>query len=126
MHPELRETILLCVENSLSLRCPYLIAARPDRITEHNRNTKLHAFAVTEDHLTKQFQKYRDMSGVYDHLEPRQRPSFHDLRALGIYNITQKYGKAYAQALAGHATVKMTEHYISGHEAPKPERVSYR
>jgi hypothetical protein len=45
---------------------------------------------------------------------------------LGIYNITQKYGKKYAQALAGHATVKMTDHYLEGHEAPKPERISYR
>ncbi|CAG68936.1 MULTISPECIES: hypothetical protein [Acinetobacter] len=46
------------------------------------------------------------MSEVYEHLEPRQRPSFHDLRAQSVYNITQKYGKAYAQALAGHVTVK--------------------
>ena len=106
MHPELAETVIKCIESSFRLRCPYLIATRPERITEHNRIAKLHPFAVTEDHLTKQFQKYRDLSEVYDHLEPRQRPSFHDLRALGVYNITQKYGKAYAQALAGHATVK--------------------
>lgn len=126
MHPELAETVIRCIESSFRLRCPYLIATRPERITEHNRIAKLHPFAVTEDHLTKQFQKYRDLSEVYDHLEPRQRPSFHDLRALGVYNITQKYGKAYAQALAGHATVKMTDHYISGHEEPKPTRVSFR
>jgi len=97
-----------------------------DRINEQIRNAKLHPFAVTEDHITKQFKKYRDLSGAYDHLEPNQRPSLHDLRALGIYNITQKYGKKYAQALAGHATVKMTDHYLEGHEAPKPERISYR
>ena len=96
------------------------------RMNEQARNAKLHPFAVTEDHLTKQFKKYRDLSGAYDHLEPRARPSLHDLRALGIYNITQKYGKKYAQALAGHTTVKMTDHYIDGHEAPKPEKVSYR
>ena len=110
----------------MKLRCPYLIATRPERINEQVRNAKLHPFAVTEDHITKQFKKYRDLSGAYDHLEPNQRPSLHDLRALGIYNITQKYGKKYAQALAGHATVKMTDHYLSGHEAPKPERISYR
>ncbi|WP_179989867.1 phage integrase Arm DNA-binding domain-containing protein [Acinetobacter sp. YH1901141] len=126
MHPELREVILQCIEHSMRLRCPFLIATRPERITAHNRNIKLHPFAVTEDHLTKQFKKYRDLSGAYDHLEPNERPSLHDLRALGIYNITQKYGKKYAQALAGHATVKMTDHYLEGHEAPKPERVSYR
>ncbi|WP_228146134.1 hypothetical protein [Acinetobacter sp. ANC 4648] len=48
------------------------------------------------------------------------------MRALGLYNTTQLYGKKYAQALAGHATVKMTDHYIEGHEAPKPEKISYR
>ncbi|ENU80169.1 hypothetical protein F975_01923 [Acinetobacter sp. ANC 3789] len=126
MHPELRDVVLECIEHAMKLRCPFLIATRPERITEHNRNVKLHAFAVTEDHLTKQFKKYRDLSGAYDHLEPNQRPSLHDLRALGIYNITQKYGKKYAQALAGHATVKMTDHYLEGHEAPKPEKISYR
>lgn len=126
MHPELAEAVMKCLENSFSLNCPYLIATRPDRITAHNRAVKLHAFAVTEDHLTKQFQKYRDLSGACDHLEPRQRPSFHDLRALGIFNITEKYGKAYAQALAGHATEKMTDHYLHGHEEPKPQRVSFR
>ncbi|MCU4481323.1 phage integrase Arm DNA-binding domain-containing protein [Acinetobacter ursingii] len=126
MHPELAETVIKCIENSMRLKCPYLIATRPERISEQIRNAKLHPFAVTEDHITKQFQKYRDLAGVYDHLEPRERPSFHDLRALGVYNITQKYGKTYAQALAGHATVKMTDHYISGHEEPKPTRVSFR
>ncbi|MDH1518462.1 phage integrase Arm DNA-binding domain-containing protein [Acinetobacter johnsonii] len=126
MHPELREVVLLCIEHSMRLRCPYLIATRPDRINEQIRNAKLHPFAVTEDHITKQFKKYRDLSGAYDHLQLNQRPSLHDLRALGIYNITQKYGKKYAQALAGHATVKMTDHYLEGHEAPKPERISYR
>ncbi|MCH7308382.1 phage integrase Arm DNA-binding domain-containing protein [Acinetobacter sp. NIPH 1852] len=126
MHPELAEAVVKCLENSFRLNCPYLIATRPVRITAHNRAVKLHAFAVTEDHLTKQFQKYRDLSGACDHLEPRQRPSFHDLRALGIFNITEKYGKAYAQALAGHATEKMTDHYLQGHEEPKPQRVSFR
>lgn len=126
MHPELREVVLECIEHSMKLRCPFLISTRPMRMNEQDRNAKLHPFAVTEDHLTKQFKKYRDLSGAYDHLEPRARPSLHDLRALGIYNITQKYGKKYAQALAGHTTVKMTDHYIDGHEAPKPEKVSYR
>lgn len=126
MHPELAETVVKCIANSFRLNCPHLIATRPERITEHNRIAKPHPFAVTEDHLTKQFQKYRDLSGACDHLEPRQRPSFHDLRALGIFNITEKYGKSYAQALAGHATEKMTDHYLQGHEEPKPERVSYR
>lgn len=126
MHPELAAAVIKCVENSFRLNCPYLIATRPERITEQNRIAKLHPFAVTEDHLTKQFQKYRDLSGPCDHLEPRQRPSFHDLRALGIFNITEKYGKPYAQALAGHATEKMTDHYLQGHEDPKPQRVSFR
>ncbi|MCJ8160233.1 site-specific integrase [Acinetobacter zhairhuonensis] len=109
----------------MKLHYPYLIATRPECINEQIRNAKLHHFAVTEDHITKQFKKYWVLSGAY-HLGPNQRPSLHDLRALGIYNITQKYGKKYAQALAGHANVKMTDHYLEGHEAPKPERISYR
>tara|TARA_R110001599_G_scaffold140383_1_gene320408 strand:+ start:8621 stop:8953 length:333 start_codon:yes stop_codon:yes gene_type:complete len=66
---------------------------------------------------TKQFRKWRDESGVYDHLQPRERPSFHDIRALGIMPYFKAgYPKEYIMALAVHANEDMTNHYIDGHE----------
>jgi integrase len=86
---------------------------------------KPHPFAILPDYLTKQFRKWRDESGVYDHLQPRERPSFHDIRALGIMLYFKAgYPKEYIMALAGHATEDMTNHYIDGHEQSQPLQVS--
>lgn len=105
--------------------CPYLIHCRPERRDRRDIAAKPHPFAVLPDYLTKHFKKYRDLSGAYDHLEPKQRPSFHDIRALGIMLYFKAgHPKEYIMALAGHATVEMTDHYIDGHEASKPLQVA--
>lgn len=107
------------------IHCPYLIHCRPERIDRRDRAAKPHPFAVLPGYLTKQFRKYRDISGAYDHLEPKQRPSFHDIRALGIMLYFKAgHPKEYIMALAGHATVEMTDHYIDGHETAKPLQVA--
>ena len=73
----------------------------------------------------KQFKKHRDASGAYDHLEKEERPSFHDIRALGILMYHKAgYPMDYIMALAGHAKQSTTEHYIEGHEKIKPVSVS--
>ena len=105
--------------------CPYLIHCRPARMDRRDLAAKPHPFAILPDYLTKQFRKWRDESGVYDHLQPRERPSFHDIRALGIMLYFKAgYPKEYIMALAGHATEDMTNHYIDGHEQSQPLQVS--
>lgn len=129
MHPELAAAVTACLSTSLAFQCPYLLHYRPKRMNDQIESGKLHKFAMTEGLLTKEFAKYRDQSGVYDHLATGQRPSFHDLRALGIVIITEKYGKEYAMALAGHADERMWKHYLKGHEGYtelKPVQISYR
>ena len=55
-------------------------------------------------HLTPIVYKWRDKSGAYDHLAPKERPMFHDIRALGIMLYHKAgYPKEYIMALAGHA-----------------------
>lgn len=51
---------------------------------------------------------------LYLYLQGRQIPTFHEIRAFAIF-LHKKSGKS-AQALAGHSSVKMTEHYEAGHE----------
>ncbi|MGB0468729.1 MAG: tyrosine-type recombinase/integrase [Pontibacterium sp.] len=105
--------------------CPYMVHCRPLRMTAQARDAKPHPFAVLPDYLSKQFSKWRDESGAYDHLPKNQRPSFHDIRALGILMYHKAgYPMDYIMALAGHALSATTEHYISGHENPKPVTVS--
>jgi|GEM_PF-783178 len=106
-------------------KCPKLIHCKPGRSDRRDIEAKSHAFAVLPDYLTKQFRKYRDASGAYDHLEKEERPSFHDIRALGILMYHKAgYPMDYIMALAGHAKQTTTEHYIEGHEKPKPVSVA--
>ena len=60
------------------------------------------------------FQNVRKEAGIYSHLKPAQRPSFHEIRALG----TKLYRDADIdpQPLLGHTDEAMTDHYDSGHE----------
>jgi len=51
-------------------------------------------------------------------MKPRERPTFHEIRALGAW-LYEKQGfdrSGYVQQLMAHADEKMTEHYQSGHE----------
>lgn len=125
MHPELSTAVMACLTTPIAFKCPYLLHYIPWRITNAVKK-KDHHLAMTDDFVSKEFAKYRDESGVYAHLKPAQRPSFHDIRALGIKLITEKYGQAYAMALAGHADERMWKHYIDGHEERKPVKVSFR
>jgi integrase len=123
MGPELRAVVDACLRSDIP--CPYLIHTRPYRMSQKIREAKPHPFAVTPDHLTKQFAHYRDLSGAYDHLQPEQRPTLHEIRALGIWLYEKAgYPPEYIMALSGHAGEAMFEHYKEGHEAPKPVRVA--
>nr|WP_256348121.1 tyrosine-type recombinase/integrase [Pseudomonas yamanorum] len=45
-----------------------------------------------------------------------ERPTFHEIRALGAWLFEQQgFAQEHIQGLMGHADVKMTEHYQSGH-----------
>lgn len=126
MHPELQAAVTACICTPLAFKCPYLLHYKPKKLTKQAREGKPHHLAMTEGFLTKEFARYRDQSGAYADLLPEQRPSLHDIRALGIKLITEKYGQAYAMALAGHADERMWKHYLEGHEEPKPVRISFR
>ena len=89
------------------------------------RAAKLHPFAVLPEYLSKQFTKWRDESGAYKHLAKDERPTFHDIRALGILMYFKAgYPMDYIMALAGHAKASTTEIYIEGHEERKPIAVN--
>ncbi|MEZ5448311.1 MAG: tyrosine-type recombinase/integrase [Thiolinea sp.] len=123
MGADLRKAVQACLSSGIP--CPYLIHYRPTRTKQARLYSKSHPFAVTNDHLTKQFSHYRDISGAYDQYDKKVRPTFHDLRGLGSWLYKKNgFDKAYIQALTGHATEAMLNHYIDGHEAPVPVTVA--
>lgn len=115
MGEALREVVKECLASPVV--CPYLIHYQPKARKREQLDAKRHWNAVTEDYLTKAFTKARDDSKAYEAIPKAERPTFHEIRALGAWLYEQQgYPQEYIQALMGHADVKMTEHYQAGHE----------
>lgn len=71
---------------------------------------------ITGSGLSHAFARVRDQV-AYGDLDVAERPSWHDLRAYGTWLYERAgYPVEYVQALAGHATARMTAHYQEGHE----------
>lgn len=90
---------------------PYLIHRLPERNLKSD--SKNHHTQVTPDYLSKQFMIVRDQTELFCHLLPLERPTFHEIRSLGI-KLYEDAGFD-AQFLAGHTNRKMTEQYKVGH-----------
>ncbi|MNV03103.1 Phage integrase family protein [compost metagenome] len=114
MGQALREVVLECMKSPVV--CPYLIHYSPKARKRSQLDAKLHWNAVTADYLTKSFAQARDDSRAYDDIPAGERPTFHEIRALGAWLYEQQgFEQEYIQGLIGHADVKMTEHYQAGH-----------
>lgn len=113
---EVRAWIDRCRDDVLS---PLLIHRKPKRRRREYLAQKEHWTQVSRAMLSREFARLRDEIGRYSHLEPLQRPSFHEIRSLG--------GKRYEDAgwteeaiqrLYGHVpddSSAMTRTYLDGH-----------
>lgn len=70
--------------------------------------------AYHKDSITRLFTNAAIKSKVYEKLTDEERPTFHEIRSLGIH-LYEDQGVD-AQHLAGHSERKTTEHYLKGHE----------
>ncbi|WP_214510516.1 tyrosine-type recombinase/integrase [Pseudomonas brassicacearum] len=114
MGQALREVVAECMRSPVV--CPYLIHYSPKARKRSQLDAKLHWNAVTPDYLTKSFAQARDDSEAYKDMPAGERPTFHEIRALGAWLYEQQgFPQEYIQGLMGHADVKMTEHYQAGH-----------
>ncbi|WP_248769174.1 tyrosine-type recombinase/integrase [Pseudomonas sp. MWU12-2345] len=115
MGKSLREVVVECMKSPIL--SPYLIHYRPRARRKEQVDAKAHWTSVTPDYLTKEFRKARDAAKAYDHMPISERPTFHEIRALGSWLYEQqKFPTEYVQALMGHADEEMTKHYQEGHE----------
>lgn len=124
MGKDLFEAVRACYRSGII--CPYLIHYKPSKNPPaHIRAKKRHPFAVENSYLSHEFSRVRDQCGAYDYIEKGMRPSLHDARGLGAWMYEQAgFDKAYIQLLTGHASEKMLQAYLDGHEEPKPVQVS--
>ncbi len=105
---QLREVIKRCRDNIVS---PYLVHRIPHRCVK--AKSKNHPTQVTSDYLCKAFSKARDNTHLFDHLKARERPTYHEIRSLGIV-LYEKAGID-PKDLAGHMTEESQKRYKEGH-----------
>ncbi len=86
----------------------------------HYGNTARRPFVgkpMSPGSITKAFSEVRDRLGICSDLPPRERPSFHEIRALGAKLYEQAgYPQKWINLLLGHQTEEMTTLYLSRHE----------
>ena len=122
MGAALREVVGECLRSPIV--SPYLIHYKPKSRRREQIDAKDHWTSVTPDYLTKEFSKARDAAQAYDHVPAGERPTFHEIRALGAWLYEQQeFPQTYIQALMGHADEKMTRHYQDGHDTKQIEYV---
>ena len=96
---------------------PYLIHRLPEKARPAHMRAKgrQHHTQVLPEQLTREFADARDRAGITGD----NAPTFHEVRSLGG-KLLQDAGwtTAQIQALMGHASEAMTEHYLDGHEVP--------
>lgn len=123
MGTELRKAVDDCLRSEIL--CPFLVHRKPLKTPKRKKQTKAHPFAVTPSYLSKAFRKVRDKVKAYADLPEEERPTFHELRALGIHLYEQAgYAEEYVMALSGHAKKETYERYRKDFEEAKPKRVS--
>lgn len=120
MGSELRAAVERCVKRPIVGRT--LIRRRPER---HQAKRGIDQFSIRRDYLSRAFTETRDLAQQYSDLEPAQRPTFHEIRALGTHLYTEAgYSDEYIMGLTGHATKAMLERYRKDHEQKAPKLVA--
>lgn len=107
---ELQQVLDRCKSDNVP--SPFVIHYVPKRKVKNAK--KEHWTQILPLYLSEEFLRIVKLSNAYPKLEGRQIPTFHEIRVLAIF-LHKKAGRS-AQALAGHSSVKMTEHYESGDE----------
>lgn len=95
-------------------RCPFVLSMKPERRVMGQG--KAHWAQVLPRRLSDAFTECRDAAGVFNHLPPDKRPTFHAVRALAshLYKVAG-YDVEAVQTIMAHTDREMTEHYQAGH-----------
>ncbi|MCG9698365.1 site-specific integrase [Shewanella sp. Isolate11] len=91
---------------------PYVVHRVPDRDNKQSTLTD-HRYQVDPNYLSRSFSDVRDELGLFDHLEMKQRPSFHEIRALAA-RLFSDMGVD-PQARLAHTDSKSTKVYVQNH-----------
>lgn len=109
--------LLEVIKQSREIRplCPFIIHRLPKRRVPFLGQE--HHAQITGEYLGKEFKKVRDSVQEIKDMPTAQRPTFHEIRALGgaLY-LEQSFSKEYVNLLMGHTSQKMTDEYTDQHQ----------
>ncbi len=93
---------------------PYVVHRAPVKQTIAQRYALPHFSYVNKSYLSRAFAKVRKETALYNSLQPSQRPSLYEIKALSIK--LHKDQNLDANAAAGHTTQQMTNQYDKDHD----------
>jgi integrase len=107
--PKLKEIISRCRDDIVS---PYLVHRRPEKKIQ--REGCDHWTQVTPEMVSRELKEVRDGLQEFAGIPMAQRPTFHEIRALG--QRMYRNGGINPKELGGWASEKMAKNYDSGHD----------
>jgi integrase len=105
----LAKAIAACRDDILS---PYIAHRNPQKRIRAKWRT--HYTQVSGDTLSRAFAHVRELTALYTDWDAAQRPSFHEIRALGAKLLEEK--SINPQALLGHKDPETTKIYLDRHK----------
>ena len=112
----LGEIVDSCRDTILS---PFLVHWKPKRI---KAGEKAHWTQLSPKQISDGFAEARDATGLFDSVPIEERPTFHELIALGAHlRLESGWTESQIQRLKGHTSVQMTQVYLEGHSWTKVE-----
>src|SRR3569623_247798 len=112
----LGEIIDSCRDTILS---PFLVHWKPKRI---KAGEKAHWTQLSPKQISDGFAEARDATGLFDSVPKEERPTYHELIALGAHlRLESGWAESQIQRLKGHTSVQMTKVYLEGHSWTKLE-----
>ena len=110
----LRAAIVACQDSPEREGCPFLLHRRP--IKRVKAVWRLHPHQIAGETVSREFTLLRDELELYK-CDSDERPTWHEIRALGGDLYREQFGWAneQVQALMGHSNVEMTKAYLDRH-----------
>lgn len=96
---------------------PYIVHRKPTKFYENHG--KDHWSKVNSDYISKSFKKVRNSLPEMKNIAVENRPTFHEIRSLGGYLLTQKgFDKKEISVIMGHSSTTTTDIYLTKHDLP--------
>ena len=92
---------------------PFVVHRLPEKLSNGLSKEVKHRTQLTPDYISRTFSRLRDQVGVAAAMPPAQRPTFHEIRALSAFLISQM--GVSPQARMAHTDAESTRIYTENH-----------